>query len=152
MRKLNNIDDMFVFRTANTNSPIEEFFVTSGDLAEYLKQSGIVAFPVNEPEKGLYGCVLVKQGRNDDGFFSPEKNFVFQNKVLEPISKIVDERSFEDFTKHFEEYKSRDIYIFEYDDVKTLRLGYVAVCGSGLVHHKVRLSIYKEWKSNQKNS
>lgn len=145
MKKLNNIEDLSLFRFFFYANKEGEDFVTSGDLAEDLKKSGIKVLPANNPEEGLYGCVLFKEDKDTTGNYLSEKTLLFQNKVLDPITKIVNEESFEDLLKHFEEYKNKDIYMFQMDSPQTLRVGYVAVCGSGLAWHRVGLREWKMW-------
>jgi len=143
MKKLNSINDMLVLRSAHQKI---DFEIKDNSLMEELRKKGIEIIPNVDPENGNYGCIICENVENNS-----ERQIEVYNKVLEPISKRVLEESFTDFIKHFEEYQKKDIYVFQCDDPKILRLGYVAVCGSGLVHHTVRISEYKNWQAENKN-
>ena len=143
MKKLNSINDMLASKNANRKI---DFEIKDDSLMGELRKKGIEIIPNVDPENGNYGCIICENVENNS-----ERQIEVYNKVLEPISKRVLEESFTDFIKHFEEYQKKDIYVFQCDDPKILRLGYVAVCGSGLIHHTVRLSEYKNWQVENKN-
>jgi hypothetical protein len=132
----------------NCESSYEPLDIIDKGLKRKLDKYGIEISTNDDLKNGKVGFVLFDRKLLDNTKYTQYKSLQLINNIFPPISKTIIEKSFSDFMMHFEGYKGKDIYLFQLDDPLSLELGYVAMCGTGLVHHKIGILKLKEWQKN----